>query len=69
MTSNSGHSRRSSDTSQISDDFSQVLSENDICDHPASEDLCLIWGQLIGDWANQYKKRSAYIKVIFFSCN
>ena len=65
MASNSGHSRRSSDTSQISDDLSQVLSENDICDHPVTEDLCLIWGQLVGDWVNQNKKRPAYVKVTY----
>lgn len=56
LQSNSGHSRRSSDTSQISE-ISQMNSESYDQD-VNGRDVWQIWGQLINDWNNQYKKKT-----------
>ncbi|XP_074600959.1 ecotropic viral integration site 5 [Brevipalpus obovatus] len=46
---NSGHSRQSSDTSTMSESHG---------------DLWIVWGQLINDWTDQYRKRTTFVKEL-----
>lgn len=57
----SGHSRKSSDTSQISltsgTSSSQERGEDE-------EDLWTIWGRIVNDWDNFWKKRNAWVREL-----
>ncbi|XP_044734011.1 ecotropic viral integration site 5 ortholog isoform X2 [Chrysoperla carnea] len=57
----SGHSRKSSDTSQISltsgTSSSQERGEDE-------EDLWTIWGRVVNDWDNCWKKRNAWVREL-----
>ncbi|XP_054158022.1 ecotropic viral integration site 5 ortholog-like isoform X2 [Oppia nitens] len=64
LQTNSGHSRRSSDTSQVSELSQQMNSE---CSQDGQElannnsngrDIWQLWGYIMNDWNNQSKKKS-----------
>lgn len=57
----SNHSRRSSETSEISN--SEQL--NQLCNGNA-DDIYQVWGQIVNDWANIYKKQKTLVQVV---CN
>ncbi|XP_077301683.1 ecotropic viral integration site 5 [Arctopsyche grandis] len=55
------HSRKSSDTSQIS--FTSVTSSShDRNEEAGEEDQWTLWGRLVNDWEVQWKKRNQYIR-------
>ena len=58
LQSNSGHSRRSSDTSQVSECLSQMNSETMNDDQNQPNDVWFVWGQVINDWNNYQKKKN-----------
>ena len=58
LQSNSGHSRRSSDTSQVSECLSQINSETMNDDQNQPNDVWFVWGQIINDWNNYQKKKN-----------
>lgn len=60
LASNSGHSRRSSDTSEVSETTTNSYDDPNL----VPDDLWNVWGELVNDWPNQYKKRAAFVKVI-----
>lgn len=61
ISNNSGHSRKSSDTSQISLTSGTSLSqEREKCDD-GDEDSWTTWGRIANDW-DSYKKKTSYIK-------
>ena len=67
-TTASTHSRRSSDTSENSIVSVSIDQLNQICNgYTASEgsadDLFAVWGQIINDWPNFYKKQKSFIQV------
>ncbi|KAH7641683.1 ecotropic viral integration site 5 ortholog [Dermatophagoides farinae] len=53
----SNHSRRSSETSEISN--SEQL--NQLCNGNA-DDIYQVWGQIVNDWANIYKKQKTLVQ-------
>uniref|UniRef100_A0A1B6CY08 Rab-GAP TBC domain-containing protein n=1 Tax=Clastoptera arizonana TaxID=38151 RepID=A0A1B6CY08_9HEMI len=61
---NSGHSRKSSDTSQISltSGTSSNIEKN--CGEDGEEDLWSIWSQVVNDWDTIYKKKTNFIKEL-----
>uniref|UniRef100_A0A146KNV6 TBC1 domain family member CG11727 n=1 Tax=Lygus hesperus TaxID=30085 RepID=A0A146KNV6_LYGHE len=61
ISNNSGHSRKSSDTSQISlTSGTSSLQERERCED-GEEDNWTVWGKIANDW-DAYKKKSNYIK-------
>ncbi|XP_017773983.1 PREDICTED: ecotropic viral integration site 5 ortholog isoform X2 [Nicrophorus vespilloides] len=55
----SGHSRKSSDTSQISLTSGASSTQEKVDD---GEDLWAVWGQIIGDWETSWKKQNAQVR-------
>lgn len=55
----SNHSRRSSETSEISNS-EQTL--NQLCNGNA-DDIYQVWGQIVNDWSNVYKKQKNVVQV------
>lgn len=64
ISNNSGHSRKSSDTSQISLTSGTSSSQERNCTDDGEEDLWSIWGRVVNDWDNNYKKKTNYIKEL-----
>ncbi|XP_046444293.1 ecotropic viral integration site 5 ortholog-like isoform X1 [Daphnia pulex] len=58
----SGHSRKSSDASQISLNSGSSANSQEARSDDNEEDQWSLWGRLVADWANTYKKRNAYVK-------
>ncbi|KAK9877848.1 hypothetical protein WA026_020080 [Henosepilachna vigintioctopunctata] len=60
----SGHSRKSSDTSQISV-TSGASSTQDRSEYGGfEEDLWTVWGRIVNDWDNSWKKHNAQVKEL-----
>merc|ERR1711953_764263 len=55
----SGHSRRSSETSQIS-----ITSGSISFQENAEEDLWVLWGKIINEWETWYKKKQPQLKEL-----
>lgn len=53
---------KKAENEQIDKNKSKDLKLNDKED---KEDFWVVWGQLIGDWDNQFKKNTQYVKVNF----
>ncbi|XP_046387850.1 ecotropic viral integration site 5 ortholog isoform X2 [Ischnura elegans] len=63
LSGNSGHSRKSSDTSQISVTSGTSSShERGTEDGGGEEDLWSLWGRVVNDWDNFWKKRNQFVK-------
>lgn len=63
LSGNSGHSRKSSDTSQISVTSGASSSqERGPEDGGGEEDLWTLWGRVVNDWDNFWKKRNQLVK-------
>ncbi|KAK4036039.1 ecotropic viral integration site 5 ortholog isoform X3 [Daphnia magna] len=58
----SGHSRKSSDASQISLNSGSSANSQEARSDDNEEDQWSLWGRLVADWSNTYKKRNAYVK-------
>nr|XP_023018329.1 ecotropic viral integration site 5 ortholog-like [Leptinotarsa decemlineata] len=59
----SGHSRKSSDTSQISL-TSGTSSNQERTEDGGEEDLWVTWGHIVNDWENNWKKQNPQIKEL-----
>jgi hypothetical protein len=57
----SGHSRRSSETSQISITSGSMMSDQ--FQENAEEDLWVLWGKIINEWETWSKKKQPQLKV------
>ncbi|KAG8230075.1 hypothetical protein J437_LFUL009194 [Ladona fulva] len=63
LSGNSGHSRKSSDTSQISVTSGASSSQERAAeDGGGEEDLWTLWGRVVNDWDNFWKKRNQFVK-------
>jgi len=61
ISNNSGHSRKSSDTSQISLTSGTSSSQDRNADD-GEEDVWSVWGRVVNDWDTTYKKKTAFVK-------
>ncbi|XP_052131622.1 ecotropic viral integration site 5 ortholog isoform X3 [Frankliniella occidentalis] len=60
LSGTSGHSRKSSDTSQIS--LTSGTSSSQDRTEDAEEDAWTIWGRVVSDWDNFFKKKNQYVR-------
>lgn len=57
----SGHSRKSSDTSQVSV-TSGTSQQSGAAQEEDGEDIWLLWGRLVNEWDSYIKKKNSYVK-------
>ncbi|PNF40913.1 hypothetical protein B7P43_G14970, partial [Cryptotermes secundus] len=60
--SGSGHSRKSSDTSQISLTSGTSISQER--NEDGEEDIWTLWGRVSNDWDNFWKKRNSFVREL-----
>ncbi|XP_045464184.1 ecotropic viral integration site 5 ortholog isoform X2 [Harmonia axyridis] len=60
----SGHSRKSSDTSQISLTSGTSSTQDRSEDGGGEEDLWTMWGRIVNDWENNWKKHNGQVREL-----
>ncbi|KAL3285171.1 hypothetical protein HHI36_019290 [Cryptolaemus montrouzieri] len=60
----SGHSRKSSDTSQISLTSGTSSTHDRSEDGGGEEDLWTMWGRIVNDWENNWKKHNSQVREL-----